>query len=273
MIQTTSVVPSETLTTKVFGFMSFKLLLFSFGDECKVSSFSSSGFNNPNEWNMTTSLVNSTCVVEYVNKNGSLIGSTHLLRFKFLQPFAMASSIGYVITFPNYASSQNAQITEVVQPTNATTTVFRGPATTEFSLSFTTTQFSQINGYDFFFYNLISKIFNIASMNTIRVGYTIVQNQPTLGTTLQSNNFWNSPGELQVDFRITSNPNAYAIQQLGKSTVLDFVGKIAALVGAAMAIVAAVMANMEMLWTQHKQKQNAKQANKVIAHELGEIAS
>lgn len=130
VIQTTSVVPIETLSTPyVYGFMSFQLLLIGFpSGDCSVSQFYKNGLSE-GAWHMTTSYANATCIVQYACSNCSLVGSNHVLQFEFNQKFAMASSIGYVITAPHYRGKNIVlSTTDVIVPANSS--VFRGSIST-----------------------------------------------------------------------------------------------------------------------------------------------
>lgn len=249
-LQTTSVVPRDTLLRNiVYGYFCFKLLLKNYPNDCKVSRITTSGLSNTEHWITNVTYINTTCQVEYSCTNCSLQGASHSLFFEFEQPFAMASELTYVVTAPHFRGNQfNLQAQDGITPEDSLH-VFRGPKTTEFSLSFTTTQYSQIHGFDFFFYNLISKLFKIDWWNTVTLGYSISRNAIIHGSTCTEAQFWDQANRVSVLFKLNSNPNAYSVQQLGKYTILDFVGKIAALTSAVLALLAAIMGVMEKVWS------------------------
>lgn len=270
IIQTTSVVPIESLAATVYGNLEFKFFLYTFAGDCSQVKITTSGLTADltQTWNTTTEFVNATCIITYACKNGTLTGSQQSIKMEMQNsPFVVASAVGYTISAPHYDSNKLHQISDYLEPSNATL-AFRGTSATEFSLSFTTTQASRISGADFFFYNMISKVFNIQTMNTLNVGYAMTRNPTLVGSVTHGNNFWQTPAELQVLIKVISNPNAYSIQQLGKSTILDFFGKIAALIGAVLALCAAAMSFVEMAVITRMQKQKDRKIQQGMKTEL-----
>lgn len=94
-------------------------------------------------------------------------------------------------------------------------------------------------------------------MSQTSTGYSVTRNPTIFGSRTDGSSFWQSDKQhVHVQFVFSANPNAYLIQQIGRSTILDFFSKIFALISAGFAILAFGMSNMERLWKliQHYRK-------------------
>lgn len=159
-IETATVVPKEVVgIEKVQGYYSLIVLLHSYGDpDCKPSQTPKvEGFDG--NYNVKSQLYpNSTCMIHMTCSNCSLKGSSQIVEFTLQQTFAMASSIDYILTLPYFVADRPVfNISERIVPEN-TSNVFRGKNATQVSMFLTTTLYTTIDSFDFFMYNLLSRL-------------------------------------------------------------------------------------------------------------------
>lgn len=246
-IETALVVPREVVNiSKVHGFYAVYMNLHNYGDKsCELHNQQPDVENFVGTWSSSVELLaNYTCKVVYQCPNCSLSGSSQSIGFKFAQPYSMATAIDYTLTLPYFFPNQPIfNISERILPNNSST-VFRGASPTVVSMSLTTTLYTTIDTWDFFLYNILSKVFSVrASQESF--GFSVVRNPPVQGSVANEALFWQNEPTLRVQFQFYTNPNGYMINQQGKSTILDFVSKVAALSAAIAGILAFVMSNME----------------------------
>lgn len=265
-IETASVVPKETLRTNIVN-STYKLVthLVNYGDSnCNPTSYLITGFMGAHSLDSLL-LDNYTCSITFVCTNCVLQGSSQMVKYFFAQTYAMAAAIDYQWSVPHFDSRfKTTQVSERIVPDNITH-VFRGPKSTEISISMTTTLFAKLDPWDFFFYNILSKIFNSSSASDT-LGYATVRNTPILGSTLaEASQFWNQVS-LSVSFEFIANPNAYFIQQIGRSTVLDFFSKIFALIAASASLIVMNMNLLERIWKSIQQMRRTRKQQTNVQH-------
>lgn len=270
VIEIGTVLPKESIgVDTVKGKYALRLALQNFGDSnCTLNSKDIIATNFEGSFTYSSILLsNSTCIVEFICASCYLSGTTQRIEFMFGQRFAAASAIDYTLSIPYFDTLvKELNITERVVPANAQENMFKGAKPTEISLSLTTTKYLQISTVDYFFYNLVSKITK-ATFSTTSIGYSATRNPTTLGSTVHYTNFWSdqTTNGLSITFSLLSNPNAYYIQQQGKTTILGYFSTLFSLLAAAFSLLAVTMNLSEkihfLIQQRHKQAQIAKQAS------------
>lgn len=248
IIQTTSVVPVTNIrNATIEGYFRLDVMLYNFGTATCAGVIVPSGWNGVK--NESFAVVNNTCTATFECSACQLTGTSQQVAFDFPHSFAMATAISYKFTFPYYDTQQgNSSITYYTTPTN-TSQVLRGDIATDFPISMTVTEYSQISGADYFFYHIGTRLNPSLKRNTL--GFTVVPSKPQLGSVADSGTFWRAQG-VKVRISLVPNPNAYFINQIGRATILDMLSKLLALTSAAFAALAFVMQKLEQFWHKHK---------------------
>lgn len=240
----TFIAPEQVLpaaiSTFIQGDFSLSLTLHNYNDLGCQAELSVSGL----EPNMNVSFVKndtaSTCVATIVCKQCYLSGSAQYFRFKWSQLFAMASAIDYTITLPHFINNTNFVLRERVVPLEPHT-IFKGSEqATEVSLSLTKS-FYTVSTADSFIFNIISGN-NVANRTTS--GYVATHFPTKQGSRVDATTF-NQKSGLQVWITFNSDSSVFRIVEDGKSTILDLVSKIAALVGLVGTIAGALLLKVE----------------------------
>lgn len=165
ILQTISVVPIETITnSSIPGNFSIVISLFNYADATCNPVIKATGLEGALN-SSSTITANSTCIISMNCTNCNLTGANQQLELEFASTFAMAFAISYTFKAPYFDGKRSEQLVSDAASTGNPALVFRGNTATQFVLSLTTTQYSQIDYFDFFVYNIISRLFNPQLLN------------------------------------------------------------------------------------------------------------
>lgn len=257
ILQTTSVVPLTSLKQNIIqANFSCQVHLYNYGPEICSPTLEHSGFKG--NWNYS-SIINSnnTCITTMFCNECVMQGGSPSIKLEYQSPFSFASSVVYNFTAPYYnGDTPMFSMTDAVYPVNRSL-VLRGDQASQFYLSLTTTEFATIHSFDYFVYNIFSKIFSTLKPQSY-LGYSMVRNPSVTGGTVNDEKFWQVKPSVGVQITFLMNTNAYLVQQIGKATILDFFSKVFALFSAAFGLLALVLGVVEKYWKMYQQRKRDK---------------
>lgn len=188
----------------------------------------------------STKHANATCDLKLVCMKCKLTGVTQELQFMWNYPFAMASSIEYTILLPHFKNQEQFQVYELIIP-ETREVVFRGNQPTEASLSLLKSYYTPL-AKDYLIGGIITRT---SAADLTRVGYVATKFPTRYGSVSQDRDFVSSQQGLGITIRFTLNANVFMIEEEAKSSILEFVSKVVALIGAIEAVAAIIMNKIE----------------------------
>lgn len=246
VLVTTTLIPSFSLPVEIRGMTeihgSFKLHITLYGllsNSCIPTSSDIQGIDvyvNSAAFKLLTTETNvedSTCLISFVCSDCTLTSSNPILTFSWKHPFAAIAGFEYSLEIPHFLEVP-VIVNQQVFP-QSMDTVIRGSKASQVSVALFSTYYSYL-GVDYFFYHIFSR----KSLNTrTQIGYSCVSLPTTIGSTATESTFSiasDSENIVTLQFSLQVNPNVLRINESAKLSLLDFLAKLVALIGAAYSV-------------------------------------
>lgn len=247
----TSIIPSAALPPELQNLTlvntySLKVLFHSFNlnpEACASNSLEITGFSPSNQQTVTfTKYSNSTCIMDFTCRDCQLLGNNQFIRIGYSSPFVSSSAIEYYMNVPHFLSNSSSfGLHEILTPTDSQS-IFKGPEPTSVSISLIQSYYTYL-ARDYLFNNVFSQS---PVQSRTSIGFIATHFPTFLGSSANDTTFTSKQG-LHFSIKFTVESTVFRISQEAKSSLLDFISKIAALIGAVSGVVMFLMIIMETI--------------------------
>lgn len=245
-----------------------KILFHNFNDrQCKPTTMQVNGWSpQVHQQVNATKYENATCIVLLTCKSCLLTGQQQSIALAYDSPFAFASNIEYYLSVPHFVNGSVFIAYENLAP-EGNDLVFKGAQPSIVSISLTKSLHTKL-ATDYLIQNLVTR-------STIKdrtsFGYVAARYPTSLGSICNETNF-NANNGLALQFAFTVESSVLRIEQTARSSLLDYLSKIAALIGGVSSLVVLIMTLIEFVHVSIRNKrEKAEQQNDVEMRPLNEF--
>jgi hypothetical protein len=232
-ITTSLIIPSNQNSTKNLKF-NINIKFYQFIGICSVINFQKIVGLTGN-FSYSSTPYSDFCLVKFECYSCDMSGISSNIYFNITDLFAASSSFSYNMSI-NYIRNNTFVLQNGIFVDYGK--LFKGPDPTIFQMLITSTQFQSLK----------SNILDIPQKSTIDYGYTFNQLSLVKGSIANSSTF-NSQLGLGVLFQISLNYNSIYIEEINKTSFLNFLAQIAALISAILSIYTIILTSIENLFS------------------------
>jgi hypothetical protein len=236
-IVTSLIIPSNQNSTKELKFQ-INLKLYNFIGECSIFPFKNLNGIIGN-YSYSNIKRDEYCSVNFDCYKCDLTGTTTNIYFNFTDYLAASSTFSYNMSI-NYIKNSTYNLQNGIFIENGI--LLKGPDPTTFQMLITNTQYQTLK----------SNILDIPQESSINYGFTVNQLSYVLGSRVNKTSFSSQNG-LNMLFQFSLNYNTIYIEEVNKSSFLNFLAQIAALLGAILSIYSTIISVIENIFLKLKQ--------------------